>query len=925
MSPHLSRRQFLALSAVSVAGAATAAAAAACRSGAPAVPPAASATPDASATPAPTPQPTRPPAVRRFARDRFPQPGEWAGYRGNNTLDAWQPLAGRLTKPEIAWQQFVGAGETLVIAEPGPGAVVPVPLSELTPAEAQHPILAEPRWGLQPPIRELAGVRQPVGHTITVTYAHVLPHEPGLQRIEFESGFNKPTINGAWASAGGRLQAWRNGKWETVWESEQLPNLFHPLPIVGDFDADGRQEIAVLPWYELLIFDAETGKIKDRQRFCEGRAYGFLGVYDLNGDGLSEFVVQADYAKHVAVLGYKDGKLAVLWRKDIELGFGNPQKVLRVGPDPVADVDGDGKREVLINAYNDSGDGHWHVTVHDGMTGEVRADLVDAHLDALGDVNGDGASELLVTHTAGQGVPDYGPIAVYSAAGGTPRVLWESQDAGWQRWEPPQPEHVNSSATLANRTVLQRRAGGQHFAVVRTHGTENGEQQLRVMRWVNDGFASWYNLTGRYLEGLAFDDTGRLLARAITAPDETGQVKSVGATASLIASRQLGTPAATATVAHRPGAAPLIVVQSYGEELVSFAAPADGRAAEQRRWHGRGQSTSWPGQALGPILADLQGNGSRQVLYATSAPDGSARLAVDTLDGEPVWVHDFPRFPGSLPVWNLGGLILWQAAHFNDARAADVIVTLRRSIMHSDETYLLAGDDGRELWHRDHQLFDRGVGGQPFAIADYDGDGREEACSLYPDLFYILEGENGKEELTPKQGPYWGQPVAGDWLSTGSPSVFFATERASLTALYRSNGTLAWLDARDKSGNSLPACGDFDGDGQLEIIAFGYEDGVRCYDTAAGKVKWRMNPPAPGTPAGSASADVDSDGRDEALFVIDQTLYCIGTAGDPAGGELRWQVQLPVRAGPPVPADVDGDGQLSILLLGENGVVYCVH
>jgi len=844
-------------------------------------------------------------------------------------LDAWQPLAGSpdwFTAPAVAWQHFVGAVETLLIATPGSGGAIDVPIGEPVTDTADPAELSDPRWGLVPAAAELAGKMQPIQHTITVTYAHVLPDEPGLQRLEFESSFNKPTVGGAWAPTVGRCQAWRNGQWETVWETEPIYNLFHPLPIVGDFDADGKPEVAILPWYELFALDAATGQIKDRCRFNEGRAYGFFGAYDLDGDGKTEFVVQADYSKHVDVLGYRDGKLASLWHKNIELGFGNPQKVLRVGLDPVADVDGDGKLEVLVNLYNDTGDERWHVTVHDGLTGEVRADLPDVHLDALADVNGDGIAELLVTRTAGQGLPAFGPSAVYTVAGGTAMALWEDTAAGWQTWNPPQPGHVNSSATLANRTVLWRPVE-KRGAVALRRAAQDSAVTVAIAVWEEGGFREQLSVTGRLLEGVGIDPHGALLARCVTRPGQTAQATARQGTLRAVSSRRLGIAPGTIVVAKPQGAAvPALLVQGYGEELVAFSAPGAGQlAAELRRWPGRGQSTNWPGQAYGPVLADLSGDGRRQCLYATAAPDGSARLVAEELDGRPVWYHDFPRFPGGAPIWNIGGLILWQVGHFTDPARQDVIVTLRRSIMHSDETHLLSGRDGQEIWHRDHQLYDRGAGGQPFAIADYDADGLDEACSLYPDLFYILEGTDGKDHLTPKQGPYWGQPIAGDWESTGKPTVFFATERASLTALYRINGTLAWLNAQDKSPSSLAAFGDFDGDGQLEAIGVGYPDGIRCYATATGKVKWSLPAPVAGNPAGSASGDLNGDGRDEAIFVTDKTIWCLGTGGRQDQGAVLWQVELPAKLGPPTLADPDGAGRPAVLVAASDGFVYCVR
>jgi len=72
---------------------------------------------------------------------------------------------------------------------------------------------------------------------------------------------------------------------------------------------------------------------------------------------------------------------------------------------------------------------------------------------------------------------------------------------------------------------------------------------------------------------------------------------------------------------------------------------------------------------------------------------------------------------------------------------------------------------------------------------------------------------------------------------------------------------------------------------------------------AVGKVNWRMPNPAGGfgnfgqkaeNPVkSSASADLDSDGRDEALIVIDKTLLCIGIKGDDTTGKILWRVEFP--------------------------------
>ena len=102
----------------------------------------------------------------------------------------------------------------------------------------------------------------------------------------------------------------------------------------------------------------------------------------------------------------------------------------------------------------------------------------------------------------------------------------------------------------------------------------------------------------------------------------------------------------------------------------------------------------------------------------------------------------------------------------------------------------------------------------------------------------------------------------------------------------------------------------------MGALGIGYEDGIRCYDAATGKIDWRILVPAKRDPAGTASADSDSDGCDEALFAIENTLYCVGTRGCGGAGSLLWQISMPAHVGPPAVADVDGSGKVSVLLVG---------
>ena len=248
----------------------------------------------------------------------------------------------------------------------------------------------------------------------------------------------------------------------------------------GDFDYDGRKEIALLPWYKLNILDTETGKVKEQAAFklsdeapeLGGRAYGWFGAVNLDGAGPDEFVIIDDFVHHMAVVGWRDGKLQRLWNWIIhQPGQHMPEAAdtvaVIINPRPVQNVDGDANLELLVSIFNHRRDARWHVLAIDGMTGKVKHDLEGWFLAGTADVDGNGTAELLCTKT-GKGFrrPDPASLAVFSLTGGEPRAMWELPDSSFELWDIPDfPEKVNSgafepAANSAVRTARDRREAG---------------------------------------------------------------------------------------------------------------------------------------------------------------------------------------------------------------------------------------------------------------------------------------------------------------------------------------------------------------------------------------------------------------------------------------------------------------------------------
>jgi len=862
---------------------------------------------------------------------------EWLSVRGNPRLDARSPGKGRITDPGILWKQFVGGYDTFIEIAPGAeNATTSVPADTITKKSIE--VLSDDRWGLTPPITLIAGSSQPWWRDTCTVYADILPDSPGLEKVSFESGFNKPTVDGQWAKCIGTLSKWDGSAWQEVWRTDEIDLMFSALPIVGDFDRDGRLEIAALPWKDILIYDALTGKLKDRCTFTEGRSYGFFGVYDLDGDGLSEFVVMSDYCKHINVLGYRDGKLGVFWTDDIELGFDNPQKVLRVNPNSVADVDGDGKPEMMVCLYNGTGDERWHVSIRDPMTGKTKLDFVDEYLNGVVDIDGDGVYELLTTRAKGQGVPGIGSILCRKIRNGVADVLWKEDGAGWESWDRPLSRNTNSGANLGTRDVLARSFDNVTYVAITSRDSDDpNSERISIRKWESGGMTEVSSAAGPGIRALGIDSSGHALLRFTNVGKAKASVATKSGGVKLHASTLRGVPNGTVTVAWgRHARRPVIAAMGpyEHEQIVTFHPPcSNGAESVVRRVHLRGESVHWPYIVIGPSMADIFGDGRRQLIGATSSPSGCGRIVVCDLEGREIWHHDFPDIPGGPPMWNVGAVILWQTGHLTSREHKDVIVSVRRSIMHSEETYALSGLNGSMLWHRDHQISQRGVGGTHFAIVDIDGDGLEDVVSFWPSIYYALKGTTGNDIVARDmfwpgqlaQNIYWGVPIAVT-LQDGKPGLVYASSNRVMAGLIRADGGLAWFDALNFGPDGYPALGDFTGGGALEMIVTGTGEKpeVRCYDVNTGKIRWTMPSPAGRQPSGSASADLNSDGRDEAVFTYGSKVYCIGSSEDGKSGKVLWSIDAGNIVGAPAIADIDGSGFVSIIVVDQGGTVHAI-
>ena len=96
----------------------------------------------------------------------------------------------------------------------------------------------------------------------------------------------------------------------------------------------------------------------------------------------------------------------------------------------------------------------------------------------------------------------------------------------------------------------------------------------------------------------------------------------------------------------------------------------------------------------------------------------------------------------------------WFPGRFNDPHRDDVLVSLARAQTHSEESFLLDGRTGTELWHRTVGSHfgpgpekARAFGGGWMAILDHDGDGLDDILTMFPDGILVVQGSTGKTLL----------------------------------------------------------------------------------------------------------------------------------------------------------------------------------
>ena len=661
---------------------------------------------------------------------------------------------------------------------------------------------------------------------------------------------------------------------------------YGPSIVLKDMDGDGREDIVLsgkVPSVYQAVLDADTGEIKfDAHYSVEdqwGRPYGLFQATDLDGDGMPDFVmISCQVEEYIAIARNVDGKrIEKLWDKFVEKDWPEDHKELRPQITSVADLRGDGKKELIVGVWENDA---WRTLIIDPVKGfsAQRGCLEGRYFWGCYDVNADGRPEIIIS--AEKKRRPATPTTLFAIDGRTLKPIATLTDAAvFASGDSPLPEDRAFMALRSNPVYVES-ADGRAGILVRVFrsGREAGVYLWGAKR--GEGVRA-YPVAG---PGFARAD---VFENRLCLTDATGRIQRFD--------RDLR-PVGERLSIHGRSARPLVWSVGGKRQIVFDAAGGQvvGGTPDLRQ----------PGRLAGRWAID----GAMPALHIDAS--GTARMATAVSDVVSVYsMKDGSpgtplRIPLSYPAYI--GLTPF-------GRDFRLLVNLQTGV----HTMALACYDSRGslLWQ------DAKYGAHPRipGAGDLNGDGLDE----------IVADDHGVLRIYDSAGKILG--TDSGWPPAYTLPIFVPTSGGRMVVL-RACGIdgMSLIDGaareiwknlcdRWRHYRCLGAVGDVAGDGKLALGVLA-EDGIfECIAVDSGKPLWSLKIGEP-SETSIVAGDVDGDGRDEfVLGLTDGRLICVGQRND--RGTVIWETNLGAGVANPIIADLDGNGIAEIVVSTSDGYI----
>ena len=639
-----------------------------------------------------------------------------------------------------------------------------------------------------------------------------------------------------------------------------------PALLTADVDGDGVNEICVECHSRMWVVDAPTGKVKQFLTWdvspANLRSYGLVRFQDLNGDGLPEFLCLANFSQHHEVLLNEKGRLRLAWTHGWDTSV-TTQTIATTWPDPpVADVDGDGKLELVVNLFASDQQPRWMVRIYDALTGVLKATALDRVATYLIDEDGDGAAELLADISHDPTLTSIEGACLLKPQGSACREVWRQEGV---RSAPVLPLKRTDAATQMPEAVfVEDKSGTQRLSWAAGHGV--------VLKAGSP-------------------------AKAAAGPDFSRIPPTIG-----------------------PALNPPLVADVDGDGRNEVIHWHQGQVTGYRYQGGRGfKRLSVHPSAAAPALADLDGDGKLEMVIGDSGPTTETVIQAVRPGRKPELLWKVTLRPPERPGLPHGPPLAFQTGRFLGRTGYDLYVYVGTPHMRS---LMLDGRDGRVVWEKGKiPGLERYYGPTMnlSAVWDVNGDGKDDLVFTCPDYYCVASGPTGEALVGPAFPPdIFKQPSQGLYTAPailsaqhGEPTVCLMDGHYFVAAM-TSHAAPKWYHLPVVGAARAGAEGFLQTRDGRWLMGFGRQDGqFACLDVATGNPRWEF--PLKSTASAVAAGDINGDGEQEFVFGTSHgELYALADAGD--RGRLVWRAQLPASIGAPVIADVDNDGASEILV-----------
>jgi hypothetical protein len=581
--------------------------------------------------------------------------------------------------------------------------------------------------------------------------------------------------------------------------------------------------------------------------------------------------------------------------------------------------------------------------VLDPLTGQVLIELPDQYLRGIQDADSDGIPELCLSHELSRTADQYSDLSIYSVK--NRRTIWKQEASRFAE----RSVHPTSTYSAFKPDVF----GEQEI----WHGELGREKGL-------------YILTGDKLGLLRPDLTVTSIAANLSLPfriahieddfilvtQSGGNIVKIPPSDSPRVIAECGYHLTTeAHISARPGIVPTIfasqgsrflAIPDFANNILIFRANG-GKAPEQCAVI-RGRSRlGYDG--IFHVASVIETHSGPLFVVVDDEGIDHAQLSLYTAEGERVRSLDFPDMPASIPGSRIG---CYDWLYFEHSRGEALFASFYQSQSMNSEcslAFLIATGD--ILWRKDRTgvgEYGRGVG--PWGTSALrDQKGKPTAVFCAKDTLCELDLQTGEFIRVPKLLTEY---TAGAMKASGAFKEQSVATHSSIEDPFTAYGTpivheddliiggcFGGFGMIAKSGQPkwwhpahfgdvlyrLPALGDIDGDGKLEL-GQGHADGIfRIYDYETGDLRASLALGAITTDI--LAVDMNSDGKIE--FVTgtnDGRLLAIGSdssKGNANNFSILAEYYLGHGMGSPIAAALSGDHGDVIFVASADGFLTC--